>query len=174
MKKSELITKIVNIVCAVLMLALIVCQFLPFWVVDGESTSIQSFCWFSTKDKQMEVQNYLQDTLGKDAYFVRTKNIVAFEKNPKPGINEAIVPALGVLAFGALGVYFCLRNFKKPINGIWALLCGLSCVVGYMILPAYQLGQNWMIHVALGGVITALSLVLLVQWVISVYHWFKG
>ena len=166
MKKSELIIKIVNIVCAVVMLALIVCQFLPFWTTnEGVSTSVQSMCWFPTRDAQKEVQKYFQAELGKDVYLM-----TAMEHS----INHLVVPALGVLAFGLLGIYFCITKSSKPINGIWSLLCGLSCVVGYLLIPAYALGANWIIHVALGGVITALSIVLLVYWVIDVIHWFKG
>ena len=165
MKKSLLI-RIINIVCAVLMLALIVLQFLPFWTTnEGVSASVQSVTWLPKSANEQAVQKYFQATLGKDVYSMLPTT---------PSINQLVVPALGVLAFGLLGLYFCLTKSSKPIHGIWALLCGLSCVIGYLVVPVYQLGSGWIIHVALGGVITALSIVLLVQWAISVFHWFKG
>ena len=166
MKKSERVIRIVNIACAVLMLALIVCQFLPFWTTnDGASASVQQMCWFPTRDNQKVVQKYFQQELGKDVYGMTAQN---------RSINELVVPALGVLCFGLLGIYFCVKKPNKPINGIWALACGLFCVIGYLIIPPYALGAGWLIHVALGGVISALSIVLMVYWVIDVIHWFKG
>ena len=167
MKKSELIIKIINIACAVVILALIVCQFLPFWTTnDGISASVQSVTWFPKSDNQQQVQKYFQSVLGKDVYKMRPPL--------ENSINHLVAPAVGVLCFGLLGLYFCLVKSNKPINFIWALACGLSCVIGYLVVPPYMLGANWIVHVALGGVIIALSIVLLVYWIIDVIHWFKG
>ena len=166
MKISEKLIKVINIVCAVLMLALIVCQFLPFWTTaDGVSASVQSVTWLPKSENEQAVQKYFQATLGKDVYSLKPTD---------PSINELVVPALGVLAFGLLGIYFSLTKAGKPINGIWSLLCGLSCVVGYLVVPVYALGANWIIHVVLGAVITLLSIVLLIRWVNDIIHWFKG
>ena len=62
--------KILNYVCAVLLLVLLVTQFLPFWACDckdcnGEDISISEYVWFPDEHKKGLTQT-LKDTYDKD------------------------------------------------------------------------------------------------------------
>ena len=156
MKISDRLLKVINIVCAVLMLALIVLQFLPFWTVGDNTLSAQKFTWFCTHNT--DVNKFFKAEFG-DVY----------------SLNTTILPTLGILVFGGLGVVFSLLKASKSINWLWAFLCGgLSCVIGYLTTPTYQLGSNWIVHVIIGAVVTLLSIVLLIRWIQDVIRWFKG
>lgn len=58
-------------------------------------------------------------------------------------------PLLGlhllILVFGALGVFFCLKNLNGAINCVFPLLVSIGGL-GYWTNPAAQTGMLWVLH----------------------------
>lgn len=122
-----------NILCAVLALALLILQFTPFWHFEGEdeqSSSIQSYVWFP--DSHKELDGYLSDEIGANYT-----------------INDVVtMPAL-VLVLGAVGIVLCLvKSDKWPVSLLPAA-CGAVGVWGYLTGAAFRLGSGWGLHLAL-------------------------
>ena len=50
-----------------------------------------------------------------------------------------------ILVFGALGVFFCLKNPNGAINCVFPLLVSIGGL-GYWTNPAAQTGMLWVLH----------------------------
>ena len=146
---------ICNIVCAILMLALVLCQFLPFWSANGDTTSLQGYTWWP--DDHKEVTNWL-------------KTAIAFDFRA----NDVVIPTILMLIFGCLGSAFCLIKSKSCWVGFLSLICGGAGIWGYLTNPAYQLGNLWVVHLTLAIAITALCIPALVACVKTVISWFRA
>ena len=156
MKISDRLLKITNIVCAVIILALVVLQFMPFWTVGETTLSAQEYIWFCRH--HIDFEDFFIQQLG-DAF----------------SLNAAVLPTVGILAFGCLSIYFCIAKSNKSANWVWTILCGgLSCVFGFLTTPVYQMGSNWIVHLILGVVVCLISIVLFIRWIDDVKHWIKG
>lgn len=152
MKKKLTVGQICSVVCAVLLLALVVCQFMPFWTAEEESVSIQKCVWLPQECKDI------------------TKML---DKTVEVEINDIVLMPVVVLVSGVVGAFFCAVQPKK----IWAAICPLACGIvgsyGYLTMPAFQLGSMWILHLLLSILILLLGVViaiLLVKEKVSKKH----
>lgn len=122
---------VVNIVCAVLMLALLVMQFTPFWQYgeEGATASIGSYIWFPTKNA--EVESYLK------------ANVDGF------AIDQLVTVAVLMLVLSAAGAALCLIKPQMAITPVVTIACGLVGVYACLAKPALRLGMHWGLHLAL-------------------------
>lgn len=127
-------TKICLFLCALVLAAILVCQFTPFWsypIEDGEaSVSIGSYIWFPTENKTV------------DSYI--TSNVSAGYS-----ISQLVVPVILVLLLGAVGLVMCLFKHTNAWTGLLPLCCGLAGLYGFLCQEAFKLGTAWNIHVLL-------------------------
>jgi len=125
-----------NILCVVLMVLLLVLQFLPFWSYGepAETASISDYIWWPEDHKSLE--KHMQGQFGKDFH-----------------VWEIVGMPCGVLAFGVLGILFCLIKPRNPLCTFLPLACGGIGLWGYLCKPAFQLGVNWQLHAALCALI---------------------
>ena len=128
--KDNKIISICNIACAVLMLAMVVMTFLPYW---GD-VSIQSFVWLP------EENNELMKTV--------TKQIPDFDMN-----DIALIPFV-IMVCGLFGAFKCVAGSKNPMNALFGLICGGCGVFALLTHPVYAMGEGWILNL----VVAALTL----------------
>lgn len=129
----------INILCAVLMLGLLVCQFLPFW----NGISIQGYVWLPSENKAAE--SFIRERVGSDF-----------------SVNEVVAMPLLVLLSGAIGVLLTCRREPKLWTGIAGAACGVCALWGYLSERAFRTGSFWVVHLILAVGILA-SAVLAIQ-----------
>ena len=122
-------SKICNIICILLMGALLVLHFMPFWSYDGMSTSIQSYVWFPTDHAALE--SYIAGQVGGEY-----------------NINSIILMPVIVIVATVVGIVLCLSMSDNFFVGLVPLGCGLVGAWGYLTKAAFQLGTNWGLHLA--------------------------
>lgn len=126
------VTKWMQISCAVMLAALIMLQFAPFWQVGdeaGSSASINAYVWFPENNK--DVGKYLEGA------------IEGFT------INSIVPTNVLVWVLGVAGVILaCVQN-GHVMTSLVHLAAGACGAWGYLTLPALQLGSGWGLHLVL-------------------------
>lgn len=125
----SLLTKIIGIVCAVLMLASLVLQFVPCWEIEDGTMSISEYVWFPYhhNDFTKEYREWTGDDM--------------LSSGDLSGSNPLL------LAFGVLGIVFCLIRSKKAWVYLLPIVCGV-CVLS-QCLPVLSYGAQYLIGTAL-------------------------
>lgn len=128
-----------NLLCAALMIALLVLQFTPFFTCaeSGETVSLQSYVWFPYDHTDLEKE--IKVSL------------------PDHEVSELVPMALLVLLCGAAGAVVSLIKPDRIYGPLLAVICGLSGVIGYLSVPALQLGGSWHWHLILSALIAVLG-----------------
>lgn len=167
--KNNKLSQICLIVCAVLCLALIVTQFLPFWttevevknddgekVTQQETLSVWGFLSFPEDDVQEQFVDYFVATLGEDNYT----------------INGTAGTACMILAFGVLTIVFTILKSDKTWVFVLPLVCGVAGVYGYLTQGVFQMGNLWILPLVLSALIAVVALISGVQFVVGIKNWF--
>ncbi len=136
--------KILNIVCIVLLLALFVGQFLPFWTSEKEETtlSINEYLWNAREHKD-------------------------FSKELKPYIEKRLdLTEIGMsFAYFVLSIVAVIMILINP-HGILSLglpvLCGFAGIYQFLGIKIFRLGQNWTIYLAVFCVLAVISILRIV------------
>ena len=63
--------------------------------------------------------------------------------------NELIIMPVAVLAFGILGIVFCIFKLKTYWTAVFSLLVGIFGVLGYMGQEAFRMNSMWVVHLML-------------------------
>lgn len=152
--KMELVQKILKIgrwVCLVLTLALVVCQFVPFWTFEGKTISIAQYIWLPT---------YLKDLTNE------------FVKNVDPAFKS--MNAIGgapILLLASGGVSVFLTLFKKHLGIVFGGLtavCGASAIACVSIPIFHHLTNAvWLIQACIGGVALVAGVLTLIAGIID-------
>lgn len=146
--------RLCNIICVVLMLAMLVCQLLPFWAVGENQVSIQEHTWFPWLNE--DLTDLFVDTFGRDFML---KDIV-------------LVPF--VMLFGCvLGAIFCLLKLKSAGIAWIPFFVGLVGIIGYLTVPALQMGALWPVHLVVSILMTIAAAIPLTDCVIRAVRWFQ-
>lgn len=146
MKKTINAMRIINIVCAVLMLGLLVCQFVPFWSMDGQEVSIGGYAWFPTDHEDFTA--YFQQSLS--------------NPNLNAG-NVALINTIVMLA-GVVGLIFCLKNSEDVWPAAFPAVCGITVIIGYVARPVFRMGVMWQLHLVLAIMMLAMAVLCFVYW----------
>lgn len=146
-EKSIHLTRTINILCAVLMLALLILQFVPFWNLDGESVSIGGYVWFCIDHSNFT--SYFQEVLNNTEF--NAGNIALF--------NTVTMAACVV------GLIMCLKNSDNHWPSIIPAVYGILGIVGYIAYPVFKLGTQWGLHIGLCIGMLILAAVSLALWV---------
>lgn len=135
-------TSVCNIICAVLMLALMVCQFVvPFWSgAEGETASIQGFAWLCEEDQYDWLSDMMKDTYGREYR------------------NEIWPMPFLCLLLSIFGIIFCAIKSQNVLMSVFPLACGIVGAYGYLIKPMYQAGNLQVLHLVLCFAISAAAL----------------
>ena len=60
--------------------------------------------------------------------------------------NDAVVPCVVVFAACILTLVMSFKHLGNPLMAIFPFAAGLACSIGYLTIPALQVGQNWQTH----------------------------
>lgn len=147
MKKTQRISNIVfGALSALMMLALLLCQFAPFWqYADPEgslkTSSLQGYIWFPNNDKA------LGDMLATSAD--------GFD------INALVTCPVFQLLFASAGILLFLFMPRSILPALLGGFAGIFGIAGFATQPLLRLGLNWGLQLALNIallVIAALAL----------------
>ena len=139
MKKSINLVRVFNIVCAVLLVAIAVCQLVPFWQSGETTASIQDYVWFPKENK------------GLNDYFKQVTGDRTFR------VNDMMLMPVIVIACSILGLFSCTVKSGKVSSAIIPLICGVVGIWGYRSSPLFQTADSWIIHLVICILLTVLS-----------------
>lgn len=143
------LARICNYICVVLMLVILIFQFMPFWhYTDDEETfdtSIQSYVWFPGEYRELD--DYLEEATANEDYEV----------------GQIIGMPILVLVSGAVGIVLCIIKAKSALVSLLPAICGISGIWGFLAVPAFQLGSNWVVSLVLCIAVLLVSLVSLLS-----------
>lgn len=150
--------RILNYICAALALILIVTQFIPFWGCyqcktcgDGKVISIVEYVCFAN-DHKTGLTSVIQN------YYI-----------PDFKAMDVVGTCVLILLSGVFSLLLCLTKPHKLTSTLAPLAAGLCCVIGYLTQPAYQMGQLWILHLAVGIALIAVSLTIYIESFCSAY-----
>ena len=159
MNKTK-ITTICNIVCAVLLLATLIMQFLPFWTCDackshkGEEVeiSLSDYLWFPNEHDKFadEMTDLYKDTYGKN-YRGPDGRKFKFQA------NEILPTALPAFLGSVFGIILCVVLRKKFFVAALPLYVGISGIIGYTSCLALTVGMNVTLHLVAAIAVAAVG-----------------
>ncbi len=149
------IMQIIGIVCLALMIALFVTQFLPFWTVGEDNTTVSVMQYTAFPNDAAYGKTFIKDmkTQLVDAGLMNAKNNAL----KKLAINDFIHPAAILVLLSIFGFIACPFKLGKPLGIAFNLAVGITGIYMYLHHPIYQLGQNWIIGLVIAGALTALA-----------------
>lgn len=157
-KKQSFTIRILNYISTAFAIVLLAMQFVPFWGCfqcstcgDGKILSIMEYVWFAND---------------------HSDGLTAILKNyyiPGFAAIDVVAPTALILLGSIAGVVFCILHPTKSITALFPMIAGVACVIGYLT-PAYQLGQNWQLHLVLGVITLLCSVVVMLVAFIYSYH----
>ena len=68
-----------------------------------------------------------------------------------------------VLVSGAVGIVLCIIKAKSALVSLLPAICGISGIWGFLAVPAFQLGSNWVVSLVLCIAVLLVSLVSLLS-----------
>ena len=159
--KKERITSIFNCVCALLLLATLVVQFLPFWTCTGckthkdveQGVSIAEYLWLPKHHTTLtnDLTEVYRDLYGQDYKDPVTGKKLTFKA-------DYILPSVLTVFIGSIvGMALCVTQRKKFLVAAIPLVVGIFGASGYMMYPALKLGSNPGLHVALLVAVAAVA-----------------
>lgn len=147
-KNLTIITRILSIVLALVMLAVVALQFIPAWELEEESMSVAEYVWFPYKTSQWH-----------------PNSSDAFTKFFRGELGDDLISAGDIagghvilLVLGILGAVFCITKGTKRLPFILGAVMGLFGLYEYFMQPLYVLTPLGMPLLALCGVIAAVSI----------------
>ncbi len=141
-------TMICNIVCGLLLLALVICQFVPFWVIEGENADSGSLIGVTGRQyEHVELIEHLDMVTEGFAY------------------QDISTQVLLTIVLGFVAALLCLKNSHGWFRILLAAIVGLAGVSLWLLVPAYTLGM-------MGTVLFVLDLLVLVVAVVMLVFFF--
>lgn len=135
-------------ICAVMMLALLILQFIPFWNVDGTNVSIAGYIGFPGDCPEMET--YLTAQVGEDYI-----------------INEVFVAPLTLLLVSLAGIVIAIITKCHQATILCSTYCGAAGIWMIASSKAFRLGSCWQLILVLSILTLAASLLALILFL---YH----
>ena len=160
-------TKVLNYICAALMVLLIGIQFVPYWSSGDGSLSIAHHVWLPDNSDKASMSNWLIEEASKttDLYKEQAKEQKSQEKIV---ISNAIAhPSAAIFLLGIFGTIFCLLKSKISWMSIFALACGIIGLYAFCFSPVYALGSTRVIYIIVSAVTTLVALLNLILGVVK-------
>lgn len=160
MNKTK-ITTICNLVCAVLLLATLIMQFLPFWTCPGCKThkdvekgvSIAEYLWLPKHHSPVtsELTEMYRNIYGHDYIDPATGKKLTFKA-------DYIMPAMLTVFIGSIaGIAGSILYRKKFFVATIPMIVGFMGLIGHLSYPALTIGQNAGLHIILSIVVATVA-----------------
>lgn len=146
MKKSFCLTKLIGVAAAALMLVLVILNFVPYWLYQGQSVSLGGYIWrpYEHSDFTNLFKSY-------------------FGKSFKVTLLFALPVALTLVA-NAAGAVLCAIRSARVSSYLLPAVSGLLGLYAFLMTPAFRLSGLWIAHV----ILYALTLLLGIAGMIAV------
>lgn len=141
MKKSLHFTKLIGVAAAAMMLALVILNFLPYWLYQGQSVSLGGYVW--RPYEHSEFTNLFKSYFGKSF---------------KVTLLFALPLALTLVA-NAAGAVLCVIRSGSASSYLLPIVSGILGLSAFLITPAFRLSGLWIAHVILYALILLLGIV---------------
>lgn len=152
-------TQIIGIVCLLLMIAIVVAQFLPYWTFinkQKESQTLSIFDYVMFPNEKIYKSAFIKDM---KAQLVDNGLLdAASDAVRKLSVNDFAYPHAILMLVSLFGIAFGPFKLGKPLGVAFNLAVGGLGVYQYLSHPIYQLGQNWYLGLILAAVLTVLSI----------------
>ena len=129
------IVKYLSFALAIVILALLVMQFLPFWSTEKETVSINDYLWMPNEHKSV------------------TKLFKAELDDKKFDPIKIVLWPVLTLVLGVAGIILCFIKKDTLLPYLMTILCGLAGMLTYLTNPVYQWGANWIVHLIVAIVV---------------------
>ena len=129
------IVKYLSFALAIVILALLVMQFLPFWTTEKETVSINDYLWLPNEHKSV------------------TKLFKAELDDKKFDPIKIVLWPVLTLVLGVAGIILCFIKKDTLLPYLMTILCGLAGMLTYLTNPVYQWGANWIVHLIVAIVV---------------------
>ena len=136
-----------NAICIILLAALLILQFTPFWELNGQQISIGGYIWFPTSHENLT--SHFQEAINAD-----------FK------VDSLVLASLIQLLLPAAGIGLLIYNRESIFVPVCTAVCGAGTVWSYLSKAAFRLGYNWYLYLVLG-------IILMVAAIASVYLRYK-
>lgn len=129
-KEKNTITRTINYVCIVMMLVMLAMQFVPYWQVQDETTSVAEYGWLPEHFKAL------------------TKHFKTLLDNKSFDARNAGTLSGFMLAGAVLYTFFGIKNARKE----WPLLIPVALsafgLFSYFMFPEFKESVAWSSHIA--------------------------
>jgi hypothetical protein len=194
-KKNNTLVKICNIACVLAIMAMFAVMCLPQWnytAIDVTKVPYVDERTGKTLRKEIEVERdanasimgvtwltYEHEDLTDgmlDEAFEQFKAAGGKRKYFEEGkvLNRIVLMPFVVTLLGICSLIFGLWKMNKTWPSLFATIASAYAVLALLTEPMYSEGQNYMITLIVSCAALAVSLVLFVQWAISVIKWFAA
>lgn len=144
-------------------------------VVEEGATVITELCGAKKRDFDSEtVRLQLEKNASVLDYTWLTFNhedLTEHFENYEVSINELVAAPFLATLLAIFGLVFCALKNSKTWTALFPTASGIIMLCGLLMVPAYQLSPFWIYMVIAAAGLTLVSLVLLAQFVISIYKW---
>lgn len=140
---------IANLVCALLLIAIVVGQFVPFWTVttsEGEDSA--SLIGMTGRQYNHEEMIEILD-----------------EKVDGFSYQNISVQVLITIVVGAFAAYLCLRNSQGIARIVFAFAVALAGISLWLLVPAYTMGMTGHVLFVLDMLLLLVAVILLLQFI---------
>lgn len=141
MKKTLRPTMLIGIAAAALMLVLVILNFVPYWLYQGQSVSLGGYIWrpYEHSDFTNLFKSY-------------------FGKSFKVTLLFALPLALTLIA-NAAGTVLCTIRSAKVSSYLLPIASGILGLSALLMTPAFKLSGLWIAHVILYALVLLLGIV---------------
>ncbi len=125
------IAKIMCLVAAVMMLAVLIIQFLPFWSVNEDTTSVMGYV--ALPKAHTGINKFFREMFKADF-----------------GIKfsmKYVYPMPVVVFFSCiLGLFMCAKTYGKFLSFVLPTVAGVYGAQGYLLNIVFRYGMSWQLH----------------------------
>ena len=132
MKKNTAgLLKIISYATVVLLAAVLICQFVPYWSFEGQTVSIGDYIWFTEHHK--DLTKHFQGMLGDKEFYAG--NIAGY--------------SIIIMATCGLGIFFGLKSAGKVKTMLFPAACGVAGLILHFSFPVFGIAGMGLILVIL-------------------------
>ena len=177
MKKStKKLAKITLLICAALCAALILAQFVPYWTPDQESIDTVKASYDEEKELETGSLSIFQFMGLPSNYPVMDEYLGTNDYKPADthkAINSLALTFCVAFLLAGVTIAVIILNIDKLWISLFPVAVGVITLLGYLTEPLWALGSIYLPLLIISGLLTAVSLVPLCIWFISIRNWFK-
>ena len=170
---------VLKILCVLVMVAWLVCQWLPFWHYTSISEQAkEDYILYGIEPEQIEKDVSLglytwRASKHKDLFGEYDEGMENFEGEPLDQNDVVGMPALCTLLI-VFGLVFFIANKKSLWPCLFPLSAGIYATYMYITDPSktYHAGDTFQYHLIASIAMAVVAFVTMFPWIVSIVKWF--